>query len=200
MNKPANTSLNILDEIKNRWSPRAFSEKPVEHDKLERVFEAARWSASCFNEQPWRFFVGIKGQGNTWDKIFNSLGEWNQKWCKSVPVLVLLVTKKSFTRNDKPNDFAEYDLGQTAAYLSIQAMKEGLFTHQMAGFNRIDARDSFAIPDEYILKTVMAIGYYGDANNLPDDMRKTELGPRSRKALSSVVFDEQWDEPAGFLE
>ena len=200
MNKPANTSLNILDEIKNRWSPRAFSEKPVEHDKLERVFEAARWSASCFNEQPWRFFVGIKGQGNTWDKIFNSLGEWNQKWCKSVPVLVLLVTKKSFTRNDKPNDFAEYDLGQTAAYLSIQAMKEGLFTHQMAGFNRIDARDSFAIPDEYILKTVMAIGYYGDAKNLPDDMRKTELGPRSRKALSSVVFDEQWDEPAGFLE
>ncbi|MEJ2545759.1 MAG: nitroreductase family protein, partial [Calditrichaceae bacterium] len=76
MNKPADTSLKILNEIKNRWSPRAFSEKPVEYDKLERVFEAARWSASCFNEQPWRFIVGIKGHNNTWDKIFDSLSEW----------------------------------------------------------------------------------------------------------------------------
>ena len=200
MNKPANTSLNILDEIKNRWSPRAFSEKPVEHDKLERVFEAARWSASCFNEQPWRFFVGIKGQGNTWDKIFNSLGEWNQKWCKSVPVLVALICKKSFSRNDKFNAWAEYDLGQAAAYISVQAMAEGLFVHQMAGFNEDEARKVLSIPDDFKIKSVVAIGYYGNPDGLPEDMLKSEEGARSRKDLSTLVFSDDWDIPAMFLK
>ena len=199
MNKPANTTLKILDEIKNRWSPRAFSEKPVEPEKLERVFEAARWSASCFNEQPWRFLVGIKGQDSVWDKIYGSLSEWNQKWCKSVPVLILLVSKNKFSRNNKFNAWAEYDLGQAAAYISIQAMKAGLYTHQMAGFNQTKARELLSIPDDFALKTVMAIGYYGNADVLPQDMQKSEKGGRSRKELSAIVFSEQWNKKALFL-
>jgi nitroreductase len=199
MNKPATTSLNILDEIKNRWSPRAFNEKTVETDKLERIFEAARWSASSFNEQPWRFLVGIKNQGKSWDNIFESMSKWNQTWCKSVPVLVLLVTKKTFSHNNKFNAWASYDLGQTAAYISIQAMAEGLYVHQMAGFDQDKVRNTLSIPDDFEIKTVIAIGYYGDANRLPQDIRKSELSTRSRKELSKIVFSNKWDEQAEFL-
>ena len=200
MNKPANTSIKLLDEIQHRWSPRAFSDKMVESGKLEKIFEAARWSASCFNEQPWRFLTGIKGQGNAWDKIFDSLSEWNQRWCEPVPVLVLLVSKKTFSQNGKPNDWADYDLGQTAAYISIQAMAEGLFVHQMAGFNENLITASLNIPNDFKVKTVMAIGYYGEVDSLPEDYRKSEQATRSRKELSEITFSERWQNPADFLQ
>lgn len=200
MEKPATTSLKILDEIKNRWSPRAFNEKPVEADKLERIFEAARWSASSFNEQPWRFLVGIKNKDTSWDNIFQSLSKWNQIWCKSVPILVSLVAKKTFSHNNKFNAWASYDLGQAAAYISVQAMAEGLYVHQMAGFDQNKIRITLSIPDDFEIKTVMAIGYYGDANKLPEDMQKSELKARSRKKLSEIVFSTEWAEPAELLQ
>jgi hypothetical protein len=56
--KPANTGVKIHELIQNRWSPRAFDpDKPVNHDDLLVLLEAARWAASCFNDQPWRFVV-----------------------------------------------------------------------------------------------------------------------------------------------
>jgi len=199
MNKPAQTSLKLLEEIKNRWSPRAFSDKPVESDKLERIFEAARWSASCFNEQPWRFLIGIKGQDNAWDKIFGSLSEWNQTWCKSVPVLVLLVAKKTFSQNQKPNNWATYDLGQAAAYISMQAMAEGLYVHQMAGFDTVKAQKSFKIPHNFEIKTIIAIGYYGEINTLPENIQKSETADRNRKDLKTMVFHREWEKSADFI-
>ncbi len=200
MNKPATTSLKILPEIKNRWSPRAFSDKQVESEKLERIFEAARWSASCFNEQPWRFMVGIKDQDKSWDKIFKSLSEWNQTWCESVPVLVLLVSKKTFTHNNRANAWANYDLGQAAAYISVQAMAEGLYVHQMAGFDQDKARNGLFVPEGFEIKSVIAIGYYGDVNTLPEDIRNSERGARSRNDLSTMVFSDKWGEQTEFLK
>ena len=200
MNKPAPTSLKLLKEIKNRWSPRAFSDRSVEPEKLERIFEAARWSASCFNEQPWRFLIGIKDQDDAWEKIFGVLAEGNQVWCQSVPVLVMLITKKSFSHNNRPNKWANYDLGQTAAYISTQAMTEGLFVHQMAGFDLDLAQKSFSIPDDFEIKTIMTIGYYGDAVVLPENIQKSESGKRSRKPLDTIVFSSEWNKAAGFIQ
>lgn len=200
MNKPAPTSLKLLEEIKNRWSPRAFSNKQVEQDKLERIFEAARWSASCFNEQPWRFLIGVKGQDDTWEKIFGTLAEGNQVWCESVPVLVMLITKKSFSHTNRVNKWAEYDLGQTAAYISIQAMTEGLYVHQMAGFDSALAQKSFSIPNDFEIKTIMAIGYYGDINDLPGDIQKSETGDRIRKDLKMIIYSGNWENPARFIQ
>lgn len=200
MNKPANTSLNIMDEIKERWSPRAFSTKVVEPEKLEKIFEAAHWSASCFNEQPWRFLVGIRNQDAAWQKIFDCLADGNQIWCKPAPVLALLIYKKTFTHNNRTNSWAAYDLGQSAAYICIQAAAEDLYVHQMAGFDPEKARKAFNIPDEFEIKTAMAIGYYGDADALPDELKKSELGPRSRKKLSDLVFSGEWEKMAEFIK
>ena len=199
MNKPAPTVLKILNIIKNRWSPRAFSTKPIEPEKLERIFEAARWSASCFNEQPWRFLVGIKDKDETWEKIFDSLAEGNQIWCKSVPVLSLLIAKKTFSHNNRPNNWANYDLGQAAAYISIQALAEELFVHQMAGFDPEKVRKDFSIPNDFDIKAALAIGYYGDENSLPENVQKSELGARSRKELSTIVFSKEWGKTAEFI-
>jgi nitroreductase len=184
----------VEDLILRRWSPRIFSDKPISSQDLTRLFEAARWAASSFNEQPWRFFVGRKGD-ETYQKIFNSLVEFNQGWVKTAPVLVLSVAKKTFSNNGSPNRFHLHDTGAATANLALQATALGLHTHSMAGYDAEAARASFGVPSDYEMGAVTAIGYFGDPDQLPEQLRKNEVSPRQRKPLEEFVFSD-WEKPA----
>lgn len=186
----------VHDTILHRWSPRAFSNKEVPAAELKKLFEAARWAASSSNEQPWRFLVGRRGD-QTYQKIFNSLVEFNQSWVKSAPVLVLSVAKKTFTAKGSPNRHNLHDTGAASATLAIQATADGLHTHSMAGFDQEQVRASFAIPSDYDIGAVTAIGYFGDPESLPEHLHKQEVSPRQRKPLEEFVFSD-WEKPAQF--
>jgi nitroreductase len=195
--KFARTVNGVLPVVQERWSPRSFKMDPVEPDKLHRIFEAARWAASSYGEQPWRFIVGVKGQGNTWQKLYDSLAEFNQAWNQHTPVLVLICSKLKFSHNDQENFHNGYDAGQAAATLALQATAEGLHTHQMGGFSRTLMREHFNIPEGYHPYTAMSIGYRDEPDALPDkyDFRNSERAPRTRKPLSELVFTQGWDTP-----
>jgi nitroreductase len=186
----------VDDLIRRRWSPRAYSDKEIPAAELKRLFEAARWAASSSNEQPWRFLVGRRGD-ETYQKIFNTLVEFNQSWAKTAPVLVLSVAKKTFTSNGNPNAYGLHDTGAASATLALQATADGLHTHSMAGFDREQARASFAIPSDYEIGAVTAIGYFGDSGSLPEHLHKMEVSPRQRKPLEEFVFS-AWEKPAQF--
>ena len=177
-----------------RWSPRAFADKDVSNDDLKRVFEAARWSASSYNEQPWRFFLGRRGDA-TYQKIFDSLVEFNQGWAKSAPVLILSVASNKFSQNGKSNYYGLHDTGTSTGYLSLEASALGLHTHSMAGFDHTKARKAFNVPADYDMGAVTALGYLGDPNTLHDSLRAQEISPRQRKPISEFVLTE-WDKPA----
>lgn len=187
----------VMPEVLHRWSPRSFSDREVSGEDLRTIFEAVRWAASSFNEQPWRFLVGRRGDA-TYQKIFQSLGEFNQAWAGSAPVLILDVTRTRFSHNESPNAVALYDLGAAAATLCYQAMHLGIFTHQMGGYDRDVARQLLAIPEEFLPGAVIAMGYLGDpAALLQESMRAQELEPRTRKPLSEIALA-SWGVPAGF--
>ena len=189
MGKSADTTLDIHPLIKKRWSPRAFKTDAIEKEKLERMIEAARWSASCRNEQPWRFIIGLNQQSPAYDKIFSCLDEGNQVWVKSVPCLILILMKKTYSHNGKENKWAKYDCGQAAAYLSIQALEEGLYVHQMAGFNQDKIKKVFRLTDDLEPVSVIAAGYRDSADILPDDLKKTELAPRKRLPMKELIIE-----------
>lgn len=193
MDKPTKNNFPINDLAKQRWSPRAFSEKPVEKEKLASLFEAARWAPSAFNEQPWRFIVGIKGS-KTYDQILQSLVEWNQMWAGKAPVLVVNIARKTFTHNNKPNATAQYDLGQAVAFMLIEAVNQGLISHEMSGFDAETAARSLEIPEDYQAVSVTAIGYYGDADLLPGDMLQSEKEERKRRSQDEMVFGGKFGE------
>jgi nitroreductase len=182
------------DLIRRRWSPRAFSDKEVTPAELKKLFEAARWAASSSNEQPWRFLVGRRGD-ETYQKIFASLVEFNQSWAKSAPVLILSVAKKTFTGKGAPNHYNLHDTGAATANLGLQATADGLHTHSMAGFDAEQARASFAIPSDYDIGAVTAVGYFGEPAALPEHLLKIEVAPRQRKPLEEFVFSD-WEKPA----
>jgi nitroreductase len=186
----------VDDLIRRRWSPRTYADKDIPAAELKKLFEAARWAASSSNEQPWRFLVGRRGD-ETYQKIFDALVEFNQSWAKSAPVLVLSVAKMVFTSNGKPNAYGMHDTGAASATLALQATAIGLHTHSMAGFDREQARASFAIPSDYEIGAVTAIGYFGDPASLPEHLQKMEVSPRQRKPLEEFVFSD-WEKPAQF--
>jgi nitroreductase len=186
----------VPELILQRWSPRAFAERKIAPEDLKKLFVGASWAASSYNEQPWRFLVGRRGD-ETYKKIFASLVQPNQLWAKSAPVLVLSVGKKSFGHNGSPNKYGLHDTGAATAYMGLQATALGLHTHSMGGFDNDLARASFGIPSDYEIGAVTAVGYFGDPSWLPGQMYENEVLPRTRKPVEEFVFSE-WEKPATF--
>lgn len=184
----------VEEIILKRWSPRSYADKPVSGEDLKKIFTAASWAASSYNEQPWRFFAGKKGDA-TYAKIMDSLLEFNQNWAKTAPVLILSVGKKTFTQNDQPNAYALHDTGAASANLSLQATALGLHTHGMAGLDKDKARANFGIPEGFEIGAVWALGYLGDPEVLPAQLKEMEVAPRKRMPLNEFVFAE-WQKPA----
>lgn len=187
--KPTPTDFPIHELIESRWSPRAFTDRSVDADALRRCFEAARWAASCFNEQPWRYLVANRDadpEGH--ERLAACLVEANAVWAAAAPVLILGCARETFTRNAKPNRHAGYDLGQATAQLALQATAEGLSLHQMAGFDADLARRACAIPAEHSPLVMIALGHQAAAQVLPEALREREEAPRVRRPQSEFVF------------
>jgi nitroreductase len=199
MEKPADTQFPIHDLLSRRWSPRAFAERPVEPEKIQRMLEAARWASSCFNEQPWVFIIATAAQPAEHSKLLSCLVEGNQVWAKRAPLLIITVAKQHFDHNGQPNRHAIHDVGLAVGNLVIQATTMDLFVHQMAGILPEVIRESFSLPSGYEPVTGLAIGYPGDLNTLPEEIRERERAPRSRKALQEFVFAETWGQNPEFL-
>jgi nitroreductase len=197
MQKPAITQVPIVDLIANRWSPRAFdASKPVSHEQILALLEAARWAPSCFGDQPWRFIVWDKNADATaWQQAFDCVVPNNQTWVKAAPVLMLVCADTLFGHNQSPNRWAQYDTGAAAENLCLQASSMGLAVHQMGGFNSDLAREKFNIPAQYTPMAMLAVGYEGDANNLPDELKARELAERKRRPISELFFSETWEKP-----
>lgn len=198
MTKRAKTKYPIHEILELRWSPRAFNGKQFETEKLQRLFEAARWSPSASNEQPWSFVVGRQGD-NTFKKIFETLVEFNQLWVKTAPVAVIAIGRNNNQKNGTPNDWFKYDVGQSVAHLSFQASAEGLYVHQMAGFDRDKAKKLFDIPEGYEAITAFAIGEIGNPSILHPNLEKMEGAERVRKNLDEFIFSNTFGEKSDLI-
>ena len=183
----------ILPLLAQRRSPRAYTGQPVPAEALNQLFAAASSAASCFGEQPWRYLVGNKEKHpEAFEKILKSLGEFNQVWVKNAPVLAVSLAKNTFSHDSNPNAWARHDVGQATATLALQAVELGLQIHQMAGFSPDALRAAFSIPADYDLVAVFTIGYPGNLDALPENLRERELAPRQRKPLTEFVFEGGW--------
>ncbi len=180
--------------IAARRSPRAFDPaRPVSDEAVYAMLEAARWAPSAFNSQPWRFIVGRKGD-ETYARILDALSEGNRVWARNASLLILTVAQEHGEHG--PLRYAWHDLGLATAQLILQVMALGLYAHPMAGFSKDAARDAFGIPVDFAPVAVVAVGYLGDAADLPEALREREDAPRSRRSLSETAFQGTWGHPA----
>lgn len=188
MEKSSAFAAPILDVIRIRRSRRAYSDKMVEPEKIRSLFEAARWAPSSLNEQPW-FYVYATRDQELWNKIFECLKEGNKLWAKNAPLLICSFARKNFIRFDSPNPSARYDLGAANAYLSLQAAHLDLNVHQMAGFDLQMINRNLGVPDRFEPFIIMAIGYLGDIEGLPENLKAREMAPRERFVTEEFVMN-----------
>jgi nitroreductase len=197
MQKPAITQVPIDPILANRWSGRAYdASKSVSKEQIIALLEAARWAPSCFGDQPWRFVVWDKQTDNkSWQKAFDCLAPANQAWVKDTSVLMLVCADTLFNHNQKPNRWGQYDTGAAAENICLQASSMGLMAHQMGGFDSDKARETFAIPEQYIPMAMLCVGYAADINTVTGDALDRETAARSRRPLSELFFDGSWGNP-----
>ncbi len=188
--KPAQTEFPIHELIAKRWSARAFSTRSVEKTKLLSILEAARWAPSSRNEQPWRYIVFTNDNPDKLKEAQSVLLEINS-YAKRAPVMICAIAKKSYTDNGNHNRLHFHDLGAANENMFLEAFNQGLIMHEMGGFNREKAMELFRISEDYEVGVMIAIGYQGPHNVLPNRYKEKAFMPRERKPLSEFVFFEE---------
>ena len=180
----------MIAEIETRRARRALSEKPVPEDILTRIMTAATYAPSCFNSQPWRFLV--VNRNRDLEIVKENLAGGNY-WAKKSPVIVLVLTKPDLDcRLSDRRDYAFFSTGLAVENLILQATKEGLIAHPIAGYKPLPLKEAFGIDPEMILLTLVVIGYPGDESHLSDKHRELEHSARDRKPEDQVIMYNRW--------
>ena len=175
----------IMELIKDHWSPRAFSDEQVPIEDLMAILEAARFAPSCFNEQPWRFIVGHSPEMRA--KVLSLINEKNQVWAQHAPVLMIICGKKNFTYNGKPNFYNAFDSGTAWGFLLLEAQRRGYITHAMMGFDKAKTIELFELGDIYQPIAAIALGKLGDKNSLSKELQEREE-PGRRIDLEDLIL------------
>ncbi|MBB6733155.1 nitroreductase family protein [Cohnella zeiphila] len=173
----------IDPDIVHRWSPRSFLEKEVPDNVLMSVLEAARWAPSAFNVQPWRFIVARTREER--ETFLPFISEFNRIWCEKAPVLILVLSKTVWERGEVASH--AFDTGSAWGYLALEATKLGLVTHPMAGFDHAQARETLGVPEEYAIQALVALGYQGPKEALPEQLQAREV-PSPRVPVGEIAF------------
>ena len=180
----------LLKEIDERRANRALSDEPVPPETLARIMTAATYAPSCFNNQPWRFLAMTESGALT--KARNALSDANY-WAQKAPVLVAVATKNDLDcQLSDGRDYAFFDCGLATQNLLLQAVKEGLFAHPMAGFDPLIVKEVFDIPDKYTVITLVALGFPGNDVHLSEKHIKAESSLRFRRPEREVICYNAW--------
>ena len=171
----------------DRWSPRAMTGAPIPRADLLTLFEAARWAPSSYNNQPWRMLYALRDTEH-WQTFFDLMVEGNQSWAKNAGALLLFLSKKTFDYNGKPSITHSFDAGAAWENLSLQGSLKGYVVHGMQGFDYERARNALNVPDDFQIEAMVAVGFPGSAEVLPEKLRSKEA-PSDRRKLEETICE-----------
>jgi nitroreductase len=178
----------ILPIFTDRWSPRAFDPRPIDEALLHSLFEAARWSPSSLNIQPWRF-VYVLRDDPLWESAIATLMSGNQLWARNASALVFILsdTVMDYKGSPVPSHSHSFDAGAAWMALALQATSLGLITHGMAGVDFDKAKLLVKAPNSYRMEAAIAIGYPGEKAELPPELQQRET-PSTRRPVTESIF------------
>ena len=181
--KPAATEAQLHELIANRWSPRSFNDSHnLNESEIHSLLEAARWSPSWMNAQPWRFLVGLRGDSD-FAGLVSTLQDFNLEWAPNTSALILVAASAK-----EVTQIETFDVGLAVGALTTQAQSMGLHTHQMGGFSKTKVKEVFSLPENVEPIALIGVGKVGDPSKLSQALLERELAPRSRKPLTDLML------------
>jgi nitroreductase len=184
--------MDMLPELVARRARCGIAADPLPDGQIERLLAAATLAPSCSNRQPWRI---IAVAGGRLPAVREALTEGN-RWGTRAPLIIVMATKPSLDcRHDGGRDYAYYGLGMAAMALMLQATREGLIAHPIAGYKPSKVAQAVGLPDDFVPLNLIIVGKPGDDALLNDGQRLNEKSGRTRKGLNEVAFRDSWDTP-----
>ncbi len=172
-----------------RWSPRAFNGEALSEADLLTMLEAARWAASSYNSQPWRFLYARR-ETSHWGHFLDLLAPSNQLWAKDASALVIVVSnslmKPPGSDKEVPSYSHSYDAGTASGYFALQATRMGWYVHGMVGFDKERVFAELNVPVGYRVEAAYAVGRRGDPSRLPETLQAREQ-PNARVPLAQLA-------------
>jgi nitroreductase len=174
-----------------RWSPRAFTGESISEADLMTMFEAARWAASSYNSQPWRYLYARRDTPS-WPIFLGLLNPFNQSWAKDASALVVLVSNSVMrppgAEKDIPSHSHSLDTGASAGNFALQATRMGWQVHGMVGFDMDRAFSELNVPSGFRVEAAYAVGRQADKSKLPEALQAREM-PSPRVPLTTFVME-----------
>jgi len=184
--KVPETDFPLDPRIAARWSPRGFDgTHELSRGDIGSLLEAARWSASASNSQPWRFIVTRRG-ADDFTTVTAALSGGNTEWASHASALIVACAR-TVDADGRPLRWAAYDVGQAVAWLTVQAESMGLSVHQMGGFDPEAIMRDFELEAGTEPMAVIAIGRFDAGAPLSDRLREREAAPRERMPIDALV-------------
>jgi nitroreductase len=170
--------MNVMDAIKTRKSVRAYSDLPVEDDKLNVVLEAARLAPSASNLQEWRFV--IVREMETRKKLAQIAG--NQKFVGEAPVVVVACAETDGHVMKCGQLCYPIDVAIALDHMTLAAVELGLGTCWIGHFDEIKAKEILGIPEKIRVVELMPLGYPADPSVIG----------KKRHSIKTIVKYEHW--------
>lgn len=181
--------MQLNTAIKNRWSPRAFSDKPVTEEMMTLLFEAARRAPSSRNEQPWMYYYTHRSNEKRFNEFVGLLTGNNPNWAKEAQVLIVAVMKKYLDYKNQPNGKALHDIGAANISIGIQAAEMGFQAHPMGGFDKEKASEYLKLDTEKYEPVIMiAVGFPDENRPETEELQNRKTQSQTRKELKDFVF------------
>jgi len=176
----------LIELLESRKASRAISEKKLKVEIVDKLMHAAQLSASCFNNQPWRFL--FLSDETALEKGRRALSRGNS-WAMSAPLLIIGFSKPDLDcQMHDGRTYYLFDLGMATQLILVQATELDLIARPMAGFSAETVKTEFHIPDEYEVYVMIAVGYEGDIKLLDEKRQKVSTAPRIRHPLENNFF------------
>jgi nitroreductase len=149
----------LAETLRHRWSPTVWDGAHVlTTTDVGRLVEAARWSPSAGNSQPWSFVTARRGD-DLHQRLVPLLTASSRRWGPEASLLVVNVCHRYVEDTDwDSSEFAEYDLGQSVAHMTLQALSMDLSARQFRAFDRDAVQRELGLPAHWVAMTMTAIG------------------------------------------
>jgi nitroreductase len=175
--------------LASRWSPTVFdASAEVSAATVELLLEASRWAPSAGNSQPWAFILGRRGD-QTHSRLVRHLAGSSSRWAPTAGLLVANLCHRFVEDTDWDySEFAQYDLGQAVARVTVQARALDLYVRQFRAFDRSGVAGEFGVPAHWEVTTMSAIGQVPSMMEEPDLVRPDPPTERQRRSIDDLVW------------
>ncbi len=166
----------VLEVIRKRYSCRAYIDKPIEKEKLDQLFEAARLAPSAKNLQDWRFVVVSEK-----DKKQQVAASTNHPEVFGKAGVMIAACSVSNEVMRCGQAVAPIDVAIALEHICLQATQLQLATCWIGSFDPEKVRKVLGIPQDVAVIELMALGYPADEAKKP-----------SREPMEKIMCYEKW--------